>query len=187
MKKFSIILLLAGLMVVFAGCSNSNDNAKTASANAPADATAIKMGRGEYAAHGTKCFTVAVVAVQGDKIVGASLDDYQFMDSSVVQGVPNSDSDFGQNYKDPKMVLASKKANASYYSEHMKEEAGATTPIDESYAAIEKYVTGKTISELEGDLKKNSDEQMVDAVSGATLQDTKHYLEALVDAAKKAK
>lgn len=197
-KKFSLLLLSLGLVAVFAGCSSNSqaqdgstkaaDASTTAAATTTAaDSSPVKMGRVEYAAHGTKCFTIAVVAMQGDKIVSASLDDYQFMSTDVAKGVPNSDKDFGQNYKDPKMVLASKKANAEYYSEHMKEEAGASTPVDESLVAIEQYVTGKTVAELEDELSSKSAEQWVDAVSGATLVDTQGYVKALVEAAKSVK
>ena len=152
-----------------------------------AEKISIQLGRTEYAAHGTKCFTVAVVAVSGDKVIAASIDDYQYMSSDVAKGVPNSDADFGKNVADPKMVLASKRANAAYYSEHMKEEAKATTPLDKSYDSIQAYVSGKTIAELEKTLSTNTKEQMVDAVSGATLVDTYGYVSAIVQAAKNAK
>lgn len=184
MKKLLGIVLSLGLVLGLAGCGNKTEQT-TAS---PVDTSNIKMGKVEAAAHGTKCFTVAVVAMSGDTIIGASLDDYQFMSTDVAKGVPNSDKDFGTNgYKDPKNVLASKKANAEYYSEHMKEAAKATTPVDESLAAIEKYVVGKTVADLEKTLKDTSTEKMVDAVSGSTLVDTKGYITALVDAAKAAK
>lgn len=184
MKKIVSLLLSVGLVLSLAACGSDKTTETTAS---PVDTSNIKMGRVEYAAHGTKSFAVAIVAMSGDTIIGASLDEYQFMDKSVATGVPNSDKDFGQNYKDPNIVLASKKANAEYYSEHMKEAAGATTPINESMDAIEKFVTGKTITDLEKTLDDNSPEEMVDAVSGATLVDTKGYVEALLEAAKAAK
>ena len=184
MKKFLGIILTLGIVASLVGCGNKTETTTAAKV----DTSNIKMGRVEYAAHGTKCFTVAVVAVSGDTIVGASIDDYQFMGKDVAKGVPNSDKDFGlQGYKDPNMVLASKKANAKYYSDLMKEEAKATKPLDESYAAIEKYVTGKTVADLEKTLNDNDAKRMVDAVSGATLQDTKGYVTALVEAAKTAK
>lgn len=192
MKKFLSLLLTLGLIVSLVGCTSNTtakdtkESAPAASAPAPA-ATDIKMGRAEYAAHGTKCFTVAVVAMSGDKIIGASIDDYQFMSTDVAKGVPNSDKDFGQNYKDPKMVLASKRANADYYSEHMKEEAKATQRLDKSYDAIEDYVVGKTVAELEKTLSENDKEKMVDVVSSSTLADTKGYVTAIVEAAKAAK
>jgi Na+-transporting NADH:ubiquinone oxidoreductase subunit NqrC len=153
----------------------------------PSVMTTLKVGRVEYAAHGTKCFAVPVVVMAGDKIVAASIDEYQFMSTDVATGVPNSDKDFGLNYKDPKVVLAAKRANAKYYSEHMKEEAGSTVALDKNYDAIQAYVKGKTIAELDTALAANSKEQMVDAVSGATLADTHGYVSAIVAAAKAAK
>lgn len=187
MKKISKLLLVASLLLVFTGCAKDKEEAKPeAGTGAAIDVSAVKVGRGEYAAHGTKCFTVAVAAVQGDTIIAASLDDYQFLGTDVATGVPNSDAEFGENYKDAKLVLASKKANADYYSEHMKEAGGSKIPLEKSFAAIEDYVTGKTIAELESVLGKKDEKQMVDAVSGASLVDTKKYINALVDAAKKA-
>ena len=153
-------------------------------AEAPGKAV-IKLGKVEFAAHGTKCFTIAAVALSGDKIIDAMIDDYQVMDKATSVGVPNSDADFGKNFAEGK-VLGSKRANAAAYSAHMKEEAGATVPVDKSLAAIEAYATGKTVAELEAALKATPKEKMVDAVSGATLVDTHGYLSAIVAAAKTA-
>ena len=167
-------------------------NAVVAVAPTPApvaiiEKTTIKIGRAEAAAHGTKCFTVAVVAMAGDKIVAASLDDYQFMGRDVATGVPNSDADFGKNYADPTKVLVSKLANASYYSEHMKEEGGSTIALDKNFDAIEAYAVGKTVAELEAIIKTNPKDALVDVVTSATLVDTNGYLSAIVAAAKVAK
>lgn len=176
-------MLIAGISLAVVGVGNSGAlNNVSSAASAP-----LKVGRVEAAAHGTKCFTVAVAVVQNGVIVAASLDDYQFLGSDVATGVPNSDKDFGLNYKDPNIVLASKKANAKYYSEHMAEAAGSTVSYDKNMAAVEKFATGKTIKSLEMTLSKKSAEQVVDAVSGATLVDTSNYLKAILDAAKAAK
>lgn len=183
MKKVTKLMLVAGISFALVGVGSSGAlNSVTSAASAP-----LKVGRVEAAAHGTKCFTVAVAVVQNGVIVAASLDDYQFLSTDVAKGVPNSDKDFGQNYKDPGMVLASKKANAKYYSEHMAEEAKSTVSYDKNMAAIEKFATGKTIKSLEATLTKKTKEQVVDAVSGATLVDTQGYLKAILDAAKAAK
>ena len=146
----------------------------------------VTVGKVEYAAHGTKCFTVAIVALAGDKIVDAIIDDYQVMDKATSVGVPNSNADFGKNFAEGK-VLGSKLANAAQYSKNMAEKAGATVPVDVSLAAIEKYAVGKTAAELEAKLAATTKEAMVDAVSGATLVDTHGYLTAIVAAAKEAK
>lgn len=185
-RRFLGICLSLLLVGGIAGCSNKTETASTTPA-AAVDTSNIKTGSVEIAAHGTKSFTVAVVSLSGDTIVSAYLDDFQFMSSDVAKGVPNSDSDFGQGYKDPKVVLASKKVNAEYYSNLMKEKGGATTPIQDSLASIEKYTVGKTVAQLEEELKKNDEKKMIDAVSGSTLEDTKGYVEAIVDAAKAAK
>jgi hypothetical protein len=51
--------------------------------------------------------------------------------------------------------------------------------IDNNFAAIEAYVKGKTVAELEGILSANSKEQMVDVVGSATLADTHGYVSAI--------
>ena len=108
----------------------------------------VKIGQVEYAAHGTSCFAVLTVAMDGDTIVAAHIDEFQFMDAATAEGVPNSDASFGQNYPEGK-VLASKVVNDGLYSTNMTTKAGATTPLGVSYNAIEAFVTGKTIAELE--------------------------------------
>lgn len=182
MKKLLALVLSMIFIFALAGCGQ--DDAAATDQNEP-----IKMGRVDYAAHGTRSFTVAVAAVQGDTIVGASIDDYQFMSTDVATGVPNSDvleeGGLGTNYADPTVVLGSKRANTDYYSEHMKEAGGSTVAIDKNYDAIEEYVVGKTIADLE-DLTNKSAEDAVDAVSGATLADTQGYLKAIIAAAKAA-
>ena len=144
----------------------------------------MKIGQVQFAAHGTKCFTVLTVAMQGDVIADAYIDEYQFMDASAV-GVPNSDADFGANFPEGK-VLASKKVNADMYSENMKK-AGSTVHLADNFAAIEAYVTGKTVAELEAAVAGKDAAAMVDAVSGSTLVDTLGYVNGLIEAAKAAK
>ncbi|MGB9839679.1 peptidoglycan-binding domain-containing protein [Thermovenabulum sp.] len=150
---------------------------------------AVKIGKVDYAAHGTKCFTVAIAAVAGDKIVAAYIDDYQFMPAASAKGVPNSDGDFGKNYPQG-YVLGSKLTNADYYTNNMKTRGGATRTVVENFSGIINYVKGKTIAELEAQLAAKTKEEMkeaVDAVTGATLEDTHGYITAIVEAAKVAK
>jgi hypothetical protein len=110
------------------------------------------------------------------------------MAAATNKGVPNSDKDFGTlNYKDPINVLASKRLNAEAYSKNMKERGGATLTVDENFGAVEAFVTGKTIAQLEEARKTNSTDPKVDAVSGATLTDTNGYLDAFIAAAKAVK
>lgn len=148
--------------------------------------TAIKLGKAEYAAHGTKCFTVAIVAMAGDKIADVIIDDYQVMAKDGTVAVPNSDADFGTSIVDPTKVLASKLANADSYSKSMKEKGGATLTVNQNLNAIQAFATGKTIAQLEAILKTNSKDPKVDAVTSATLADTNGYLAAIIQAAKNA-
>ena len=143
----------------------------------------VTIGKAEYAAHGTKCFTLAAAAMSENKIVGSIIDDYQVMDKATSVGVPNSDVYFGKNFAEGK-VLGSKLANAAQYSKNMAEKAKATTPVDESLAAIRKFISGKTGSEILKKLATTTKVGMVDAVSGATLVDTQGYLSAIVTAVK---
>ena len=144
----------------------------------------IKIGQVQYAAHGTKCFAVMTVAMQGDVIADAYIDEFQFMAAGSV-GVPNSEADFGTAYPEGK-VLASKKVNGDAYSENMAK-AGSTVHLCDNYAAIEAFVTGKTVAELEAAVAGKDAAAMVDAVSGCTLVDTLGYVNGLIEAAKAAK
>ena len=64
----------------------------------------------------------------------------------------NSDASFGESYPEGK-VLASKRVNTELYSKNMTDHAGSTVALADNYAAIEAYVTGKTIAELEAELE----------------------------------
>ena len=186
MKKILGVVLSLGLIVGLAGCS-SQAPATAASNPAPAPAP-IKMGRVDAAAHGTNAVTIAVVAVQEDKIVGVSLDEYQFMPADKAKGLANSEGLAAKNYKDPAQVLASKIVNNEYYSNNMKEKAGSTVAYADNFKAIEDFCEGKTVAELESVLSSTPAEKMpVDTVSGSTLADTAGYIKAIVDAAKAAK
>lgn len=145
----------------------------------------VKIGQVQWAAHGTKCFAVLTVAMQDDVIADAYIDEYQFMAEGSV-GVPNSEADFGTAYPEGK-VLASKKVNAESYSANMATKAGSTVTLADNYAAIEDFVTGKTIAEVEAAFEGKTAEEAVDVVSGCTLVDTLGYVQGLIEAAKAAK
>ena len=142
----------------------------------------IKLGWGQYAPHGDKSFSDTVVAVLNDTIVAANLDEFQFLATGNV-GVPNSDLDFGQKYA-ADVVLASKKVNSESYSANMADKAGSTKPLIENYRAIEEYVVGKKIADVETLANDNPTGKPLDAISSSTLVDTVGYLEAIVAAAK---
>lgn len=147
----------------------------------------LKIGQVEFAAHGTKCFTVTTVVMDGDKIAEAYIDEFQFMDAATSTLVPNSDKDFGANYADPAKGLGSKRANAEAYSEHMAEEAGSTVDLVTNYEKIQDFAEGKTVAELEKAVVGKAPQEVIDAVSGATLVDTQGYLLSIIEAAKAAK
>ena len=136
---------------------------------APAMAEGVKLGQSIFAAHGTKCFAVITVAMQGDKIADVLIDEYQPMAADTSIAVPNSETIFAALFTEGK-VLASKVQNAAAYSENMKK-AGSTVALDVNYKALEDFATGKTIAELEAALEGKTAEQVVDAVTGCTLVD----------------
>jgi peptidoglycan hydrolase-like protein with peptidoglycan-binding domain/ribosomal protein L6P/L9E len=148
----------------------------------------LKIGRVEYAAHGTKSFAVGVAVLLGDKIVASSVDEYQFSAAASYVGVPNSDKDFGKNFPTAPsaLVLQNKRKNSDAYSAGMIK-SGATQTWAVNMDGIEKFATGKTIAELEAAIKSNPADPKVDAVTSATFTDTNGYLTTVLEAAKKAK
>ena len=149
---------------------------------APAMAEGVKLGQSIFAAHGTKCFAVITVAMDGDKIVDAYIDEFQMMAADTSIGVPNSEAMIAIEGK----VLGSKRLNAEAYSANMQK-AGSTVAIDANYDIIEAYVTGKTVAELEAEVAGKTAEEVVDAVAGCTLVDTLGYINGIIAAAKNVK
>lgn len=143
------------------------------------DGSDLKLGRVNAAAHGDKAFAEAVSLVQGDVLVAASIDEFQFSDAATdgLVPVPNSDAGFADGYAEG-VVLMSKSVNSDVYSAMMKEKAQATTPWLGSMSAIEAFIAGQKIADVKA--------KGPDAVSGATLVDTAGYVEAAVSAAKAA-
>ena len=147
----------------------------------------IRIGQVDYAAHGTSCFAVITAVVQDDTIIAAKIDEFQFMgdrEDIAAIGVPNSDDKLGANFPEG-MVLGSKRVNNELYSLNMQR-AGSTTQIAANFNAIEAYVTGKTIAELEAATADVDAAAFVDAVSSATTVDTLGYVKGVIAAAKAA-
>lgn len=166
MKKIS--LLLATLMIslaVLGACALAE----------------TKLGQALYPANGNASFCVATVAMEGDVIVAAHIDEFQHMSPDEVIPVPNAEKFTNANGN----VLASKRLNNEYYSAGMTR-AGATQSIATSYEAIEAFVVGKTIADLEVALegKDEDNKDMSDVVTSSTLGDTYHYICAIIEAAK---
>ena len=176
MKKL-VSVLLAALLVLTA-----------ASAFAEGE---ILIGQVDYAAHGTGCFAVITAVVQDDVIVAAKIDEFQFIgdrEDLAAVGVPNSDASFGENYPEGR-VLGSKRENNELYSLNMQR-AGSTVQIAANYNAIEAFVKGKSIADLEAAVNGFTDEnkaEFIDAVTGATTADTLGYVQGVLAAAKAAK
>lgn len=188
MKKLLVLVLAIVMVFSVVACSGGQQAA------APASDAAVKMGRVDFASHGTSAYSTVVVAMQGDKIAGVSLDEYQFMAKDKIKaGVPNSlemgtpdHKGFAANFADPNVILASKRTNTEYYSNNMKEKAKSTVAIDKNFDAIEQFCVGKTIAEVQAEIDKKA-EAAADAITGATLADTNGYLAAIVAAAQAAK
>ena len=147
----------------------------------------IRIGQVDYAAHGTSCFAVITAVVQDETIIAAKIDEFQFMgdrEDIAAIGVPNSDDKLGANFPEGK-VLGSKRVNNELYSLNMQR-AGSTTQIAANFNAIEAYVTGKTIAELEAATADVDAAAFVDAVSSATTVDTLGYVKGVIAAAKAA-
>ena len=169
MKKFLSLLLALCMMLSIAAMAETHE---------------VKLGQVQYAAHGTKCFAVMTVALEGDVIVAAYIDEFQV--GAGMEGVPNSENGFG-GFTDGK-VLYSKRVNAEAYSTNMKK-SGSTVALDVNYDLIQAFCVGKTVAELEATIAGFGGDatKAVDAVSGATLVDTLGYLQGLLAAAKAAK
>ena len=168
MKKILSLLLVVCMLLPFAALAE--------------EAPAIKLGQVQWAAHGTKCFAVMTVVLQGDVIVAAHIDEYQIGAGMV--GVPNSENGFG-GFADGK-VLYSKRVNAEAYSANMAK-SGSTVALDVNYDLIQAFCVGKTVAELEAAIAPMDAAAAVDAIAGATLVDTLGYLQGLLAAAKAAK
>lgn len=167
MKKYLALLSVLGIFLLV-GCEKVED---------------VRLGVSKYSAHGTKAFAVTTVVMKGDIIESVLIDEYQYVDSTKFECVPNGDTTFAKDAT----CLASKRDNDDAYSANMAEKGGATKNLVESYNAIEEFAKGKTVEELTNTIKDKEVEDVVDAVSGSTLVDTKGYIEAIIEAVKNAK
>lgn len=138
------------------------------------------------APHGDKAFAVVATLTDGDTVLAAVQDEFQFMEGDEWEGVPNSDSDFGDNYEDGR-VLVSKLENDEAYSEGMAN-AGSEVNYADNMHAILDFVQGKTLAEIEEAISEleaqGEEDEVADVVSGATFVDTAGYLHAIVDASQ---
>ena len=184
MKKLLAVLLIACMVFSFSAMAEEEA------------APAIKLGQVVYAAHGTHCFAVITAVIQGEVILLAKIDEFQFMgnrEDVAAIGVPNADlesENFNVKGEDGAItsVLGSKRVNSDLYSLNMQR-AGSTVQIAANYNAIEAYVVGKTIADLEAEVAPYTDEnkaEYADAIAGATLTDSVNYVRGIIAAAKEA-
>lgn len=149
------------------------------------EAPAAKIGVA-YAACHSHGVAVATVAVVDGVIVDAKIDEIYFTaanDAYVL--LPNGEEIAVVD--DVTTVAISKRQNDDVYSAAMVARGGQT--VATSYDAIEAFVIGKTVAELEAAVEgftEDNKADFVDAVSGATLVDTLKYTLALLDAAHNA-
>ena len=146
----------------------------------------LVLRRSLKAPHGEGSFARVAVVTDGDQIVDASVDEFQYFDAdSDFVGLPNQDEDteFKAGNAEGK-ILGSKVENSDQYSALMKEKAGSTVSITDNYKAIQNFVKGKTIEELKEVVADAEDGKAIDGVTGATLVDTKGYLEAIIETAE---
>lgn len=146
----------------------------------------LVLRRSLKAPHGEGSFARVAVVTDGDKIVDASIDEFQYFDAdSDFVGLPNQDEDteFKAGNAEGK-ILGSKVENSDQYSALMKEKAKSTVSIADNYKAIQNFVKGKTIEELKEVVAGAEDGKAIDGVTGATLVDTKGYLEAIIETAE---
>lgn len=152
--------------------------------SADADLADAELSYSLEAPHGDRAFALVAVLHANDSILGAAMDELQFVDPETFEGVPNSDAAFGENYTEG-VVLASKMFNDVAYSEMMAE-AGATLPYSENMLTILEFTLGNTTNEINqaADELEGEETAAAEVVSGATFADTGGYLEAVAETAE---
>ena len=167
------------------GCQSATSNGgNNTQQEASAEKVTLKIGQTNFAAHGTKAFAMVTAVVSGDEIVDAYIDEFQYMSADSATGIVNSEG-MADNIAEGK-VLASKRENNETYSASLAEKAGSTVKYTDNLVAIQDFVKGKKISELEDLVNNKSAEEVTDAVTGATLADTAGYINGVIQAAKSA-
>lgn len=185
-KKIATVILALIMVVSLAACAGGQGTDNKGKENKPSKPVEkdVQLKRIYTATSGKDGFGRYAVAMDGEKILAAKIDEFQFGD--VKDGgvfVPNSDKAFAKGYAEGK-VLYSKAANGEEYSKKMKEYAGATKTLEEGLMSIEDFVVGKTVADLEKVASEAKDGKPVDAISGSTLVNTKEYLNGIIEACK---
>lgn len=143
----------------------------------------IGMAYGACHNHGV---TVATVAVVDGVIVDAKLDEV-YITNANGEFTPLPNAEEVAVVDDATIILISKRQNDDLYSANMIARGGQS--LATSYDAIEAFVIGKTIEELEAAVAGYTEDNKADfieVVSGATITDTLKYTLVLLEAAKNA-
>lgn len=158
-----------GYLANIAAAATDETNVSTGTFNG--DPASLTLGRGNFSAHGTRAFTSAVTLMQGETIVAANIDDFQFAeaDAEGITSVTKEDSEMAKNFVEG-MVLCAKSQINEYYSSHMAEKAGATQHWLVSIQAIQTALADLNAAYVPA--------VGVDTISGSTLVDTKGYATA---------
>lgn len=147
------------------------------------DVSNVELSQSILAPNGTRSFLITTVAHEGDLVVAAAQDEFEYLSAEDAIGVPNADSDFGGVFSEG-VVLASKLMNNEMYSAMMAETAGSTTSFEDNMRAILEFATGKTTAEIEEAIAEleglTEDQTVADVVSAATFVNTPGYLQAIV-------
>lgn len=151
------------------------------------ESTDLTIKQSLSAPHDDRAFAIVSVVMDGDKVAAASIDELQIVTGDNWKGLPNKDGEWGKGPVEGAQVV-SKLVDTDAYSALMKEKAGATLPYIDQLKAVSAFATGKTVDELKAAIKEleglGEDGKVADIVSGATLQSTPEYLNAIVETAQ---
>ncbi len=189
MKKLKVLLSLLLVFLLLVGCTQDTTPAEdttddsTTETDTTDSETEVVLRRAYAAPHGNRSFARVAVVMNGDVIVAANIEEFQYggVDAEN-EFLPNSDLGFGEGSVDAK--LYSKRVNNDLYSQNMAERGEATMKLVEGYKAIEDYAKGKTAADLEALLADSTEGELIDDISSSTLVDTYGYVQAIIDAAK---
>jgi hypothetical protein len=131
-------------------------------------------------AGGPDAFTVTATVTDGSKVITALVDDICFMSGADVKGMPNSNSDLAHGCANGQK-LASRRENTELYKAVMEEKTGEARSIADSFSAIRKAVSGKSIEDVKALAQKDD----VAETTGVYLPETGAYLAEIAEAAEK--
>ena len=90
MKKKLLVMMIIAIMLLMAACgakdatpSGGGSTPSGGSESSTGESVDLQIGQVITAAHGDKCFTQVTAVVQGDTVVAAFIDEYQFADGTL--------------------------------------------------------------------------------------------------------